>query len=252
MNHFRNVALAIGAVLAAAAPTRADDAKTARAVIDKAIAAHGGAEAVGKYKGAVIAFKGTFHGMGMEAPITGEISTRGADRVKVDIDVDAGGQKVKFVSVFAGGEGWVKLGGDAAAMDKDALAEAAEQAHAGWVASLVPLVGAKGLTLATTGEQEVGGRKAVGVRVSAEGRRDVTLYFDAATGLLAKYEHRVKDEGTGQEVTEENYPSGYKAVQGTNQAMKFVTKRDGKLHVEGEVTDYQLSETLDDATFAKP
>jgi hypothetical protein len=95
-------------------------------------------------------------------------------------------------------------------------------------------------------------KPALGVKVSAKGRKDVTLYFDKATGLLVRYDHTVRAEGTGQEVTEENYPAGYKDVQGTRQAMKFTTKRDGKLHVEGEVTDLQLHETLDDGVFAKP
>jgi len=34
--------------------------------------------------------------------------------------------------------------------------------------------------------------------------------------------------------------------------MKFVVKRDGKLFVEGEATDYQLAEKLEDSVFAKP
>jgi hypothetical protein len=253
MKHGRYVALVCGLAVAAAAPVRADDdAKAARALVDKAIKAHGGAEAIAKYKAAIVSFKGTFHGMGMEVPMTGEISTHGPDRLKVDVEVEAGGMKFKFASVMAGDKGWIKLGENTAEMDKDAVAEATEQAHAGWVASLTPLVEGKGFILATTGEQMVGEKKAVGVRVSAKDRRDVTLFFDTETNLLVKYEHRVKDEGTGQEVTEENFPTEYKDVQGTKQAMKFTAKRDGKLHIEGEVTDLQLAEKLDPKVFAKP
>jgi hypothetical protein len=80
----------------------------------------------------------------------------------------------------------------------------------------------------------------------------VTLYFDKESGLLVKYESRVKDEGSGQEVNEEHFLSDYKEVQGTKQAGKVVTKRDGKLYLEGEVTDHQLSEKLDAGVFAKP
>jgi hypothetical protein len=252
MTHARYALLTIGFALTAALPARADDAKDARALVDQAIKAHGGADNVAKYRGSVTAFKGTFHGMGMELPMTGAISTSGPDRLKADIEVEAGGQKLKIVNVVDGDTGWTKVGDNTTEMDKDAVAEAREQMHAGWVASLAPLDAAKGYTLATTGEQLVGGKPALGVKVSAKDRRDVTLYFDKGTGLLVMYESRVKDEGSGQEVTEETFPSDYKEVQGTKQAVKFTTKRDGKLYMEGEATDHQLAEKLDAGVFAKP
>ena len=46
--------------------------------------------------------------------------------------------------------------------------------------------------------------------------------------------------------------SNYKEVQGTKQAMRFITRRDGKLYMEGEITEYVLAEKLDERTFAKP
>lgn len=252
MSHVLRAVLAVGFAAAVVGPARADDAKAARGLVDKAIKAHGGADALAKHKATVTAFKGKVQAMGMDVPITGEISTQGADKLKVSVEVEAGGQKFTVVSVVAGDKGWTRFGDATTEMDKDAVAEAAEQAHASWLVTLVPLIDAKGYTLATAGEQEVGGKKAVGVKVSAKGRRDVTLYFDKDSGLIVKYEHRVKDEETGQEVTEENFPSEYKDVQKTKQAMKFATKRDGKAYAEGEVTDLQLHEKLDDAVFDKP
>ena len=92
----------------------------------------------------------------------------------------------------------------------------------------------------------------MGVKVSSKGHRDVDLYFDKETGLLVKTEGRVKDDMSGQEVTEESFHSEYKEVQGTKQAHKFVVKRNGKLFMEGEATGVELSEKLDASTFAKP
>ena len=89
MRQYRLPVLTLGFVLAAAAPSYADDAADARALVDKAIKAHGGAEALAKYKAAVMAFKGTYHGMGMELPMAGTISALGADRLKVEVEVDA-------------------------------------------------------------------------------------------------------------------------------------------------------------------
>jgi hypothetical protein len=273
MRHLQVAVLTVGCVFAAVAPARADDAKAARAVIDKAIKAHGGSDALKKFQGSVSTFKGTFRGMGMELPMTGEISMSGPSQAKVAIEIDAGGQKFSIVNVVNGKKGWTKLGdavmeldqdamaeaigwtklGDAVMeLDQDAMAEAIEKQHAGWVASLSPLVEGKGYTLATTGEQMVGETKVIGIKVTTHGRRDVDLYFNKETGLLVKYEVRVKDEGSGQEVLEETVQSDYKEIQGTKQAMKLTTKRDGKAYLDIELSDVQLSEKLDDGVFVKP
>jgi hypothetical protein len=251
MTHGRHAFLAVGLVVAAALPARADDAAAARALVDKAIKAHGGEANLAKFTAATVTMKGTFHGMGQEIPFTGEVATQGADQLKINIEVEAAGQKFRIVNVLNAGKGWTKFGDDTREMSKDELAEAREQAYAGWVATLAPLKD-KMFTLATVGEVTIDDRPAVGVKVSSKGRRDVDLYFDKETGLLVKTETRVRDEGSGQEVTEESFPSDYKELQGTKQAMKFVIKRDGKLYLEGELTDCQLAEKLDASVFAKP
>jgi len=252
MTRTRLAVLAFGLALAATATARGDDAATARAILDKAIKAHGGAENVAKYKGAVVPFKGTFHGMGMKIPMSGTITSFGPDHVKADMEVEAGGQTFRVVNVLGGDKGWLKLGNDVKDMGKDELAEAREQQHAGWVASLVPLVTPKGFTLTPAGELLVNDRPALGVKVAAKGRRDVTLYFDKTTWLLARHDSTVTDEGSGREVTQEVIPTDYKAVQGTKQSWKFVIRRDGKLFMEGEATDITLTETLDPSLFARP
>ncbi|MBN9521230.1 hypothetical protein J0H58_22370 [bacterium] len=252
MTRIAAAVLTAGFVTAAVATAQPDDAKAARALVDKAIKAHGGAENVAKFKASVTGFKGTFHGMGVAVPMTGEISIHAAERLKVDIEIEAGGQKFPFVSVVNKDKGWVKIAGDVKEMGKDEVAEARENLHTGWVASLAPLVSGKGYTLATAGELLVDDKAALGVKVSAKGRRDVTLYFDKETGLLARYDSTVKDEGSGREVAEETTPGEYKDVQGTKQAAKFVVRRDGKLHMEGEATSHTLSEALDAGGFARP
>ncbi|HVK10985.1 MAG TPA: hypothetical protein VM597_19610, partial [Gemmataceae bacterium] len=232
----------------AAAPVRADDA---RAVVEKALKAHGGAETLAKFPAVTVGFKGTFHGMGQEIPMTGQVTSQGVDRIKMDMEIEAGGQKIRVVNVITKDAGWTKVADNLMELGKDQLAEGLAQAHAGYVATLVPLKD-KAYTLASTGEIKVNEKPAVGVKVSTKGQRDVTLYFDKESGLLVKSEHLVKDEGSGQEVQEETFYADYKEVQGTKQAMKFKVNRDGKLFMEGEATEYHLSEKLDDNTFAKP
>ena len=251
MTHFRYAVAAVALTLAPLS-ARADDAADARAVVEKAIKAHGGQENLAKFKGSAVTFKGTFHGMGDGIPMSGTVTSFGADKQKVDIVVEAGGQKIPVVIVLAGDKGWTKAADQLTEMDKDKVAEAKEQAYAAWVATLAPLADKEKFKLSTTGEFDVGKKKAVGVKVSSKGHRDVDLYFDKETGLLVKTETRVKDDATGNEMTEEGFPSDYKDFQGTKQATKFTVNRDGKLYMEGEASDVQLLEKADEGTFAKP
>src|SRR5262249_13370684 len=96
MAQIRYAILAFGVVAMTAPAARADDA---RAVVDKAIKAHGGADAISKFLGHTVQVKGTFHGMGQEIPFTGTITSQGRDRLKVELEVEAGGQKFRVVNV---------------------------------------------------------------------------------------------------------------------------------------------------------
>jgi hypothetical protein len=250
MRHSLKAFLVSGLVLAGAVTARADDAAAARALIDKAVQAQGGVAKLAKWPAVTARLKGTYHALGAAVAFTGEFAAQGPDRYKLDIEAEADGQKFRLVQVLNGDKGWVKLDDDTEELDKEDLAEVKEEAYGEWVATLVPLKD-KAFVLAPLGEVNIDKRPARGVTVSSKGHRDVNLYFDKETGLLVKTETRVKDDG-GQEVTEETFLGEYKEVQGTKQATKFTVKRDGKLYLESEVTDYQLAEKLDDSVFAKP
>jgi hypothetical protein len=188
--------------------------------------------------------------MGQDIAFSGAIVTQGADRLKLAIEGEAGGLKFGFAQVLNGAKGWIKIDDTTMDMDDDDLAQARQEAYAGWVATLAPLRD-KNFTLATTGEVTIDRRPALGVTVSLKDRRDVVLYFDKESNLLVKTETRVMDDN-GQEVTEETFLSDYKEIQGTRQAMKVTMKRDGNLYLEAEVTDCQLAERLDDSVCARP
>lgn len=233
-------------------PARADDDDPgeARAIVDKAIQAMGGEAELGKWKAFTSKIKGDIHTQGLKIAFTGELATQGADQEKITLELNVEGQRFEIVEVLNRTRGWVKIAGETTEMDQEKLAESLEEAHADWVASLVPLK-AKSFTLATVGEVQVEGKPAVGIRVSHAGRRDVNLFFDKATHMLVKTEARVKDEESGKEMTEETVMSGYdgKDVQ---TALKLTVKRDGELYVEAELSDVRLVEKLDDSVFAMP
>jgi hypothetical protein len=229
--------------------TRADDA--ARAIVDRAIKAHGGEALLAKYKASVSKVKGAIHRPEGMYQFTGEMAAQGPDQTRGVFETEVGGVRVRFVSVLNKDKGWEKVDDEIEELDKEQVADAQEDAHAGWVASLAPLKD-KAYTLAPLGEMPVDGRAVVGVKVSCKGRRDVNLYFDKETALLVLCESRGKDEETNQEVTERAYSTEYKDVQGVKTPMKTRVTRDDKLYVEMELTEIQYHEKLDHGLFGRP
>lgn len=243
-------AVCVIALLAAVSPIRADDdTAKLRAVIDKAIKAHGGADNLKKHPASVSKAKGTFYGMGDGIEYTQEISVQHPGQMRIEVDTG----NFKFVQIFDKDKGWRKIGDqDTEDMSKDEVAEMREQMHAGAVTHLLVLQD-KSYKLSPLGETKVGDHTAVGVRVEHKGHRPVSLYFDKDNGLLLKADTSGKDtRNDNKEFTSEELFSEYKKVDGVMVAHKLTINRDGKKYIESEITEYKPSEKLDDSVFAKP
>jgi hypothetical protein len=77
----------------------------ARTLVEKAVKAHGGQAALDKFAGTTVKFKGTFHGQGDGVPMTGAVTTEGADKQRIEIEVEAGGQTIPILIVLAATRG---------------------------------------------------------------------------------------------------------------------------------------------------
>ena len=109
--------------------------------------------------------------------------------------------------------------------------------HVQEVARLVPLKD-KAFEVSLIGDDKVEGKKVVGIRVTKKGQKDVSVFFDKETGLLAKLEYRGAEPGTDNEVNEERIIKEYeKNADGIPLAKKIVIKHDGKQFLEAEVTE---------------
>jgi hypothetical protein len=128
--------------------------------------------------------------------------------------------------------------------------------------SLVPLKDAKNrFRLMRIDNARVDGRPIAGVRVSHDGQRDIDLFFDKQTGLLAMKRERIQKPGRDdQEIEQQTIIKEYQQIDGRNQPKQVVLLREGRLFVEAEISDMKLLENLDDklldkldgAMFAKP
>lgn len=222
-----------------------------RAILDKAMQAHGGAEKLAKVKASQAKSKGNLEIMG-GIKYSGETFSLLPDKFKVVLEVEVNNMTIGITQVFNGEKFWLHVNNKTIEMsDAKLIAELKETMYAEGVGSLA-LLGDKKFQLAPLGEVQVQDRSAVGVRVSSKGHRDVNLYFDKKTHLLAKSEYRTTDPLTNQEVNQEKIFSDYQAVDGVQSPRKILVQQDGKRYMELEITEVRLLGTLDDSVFSKP
>lgn len=246
MRMLSSLSCVLGIVLANAGLVRADDQADARTLIDKAIKAAGGEAKLAKFQAMIWKGKGKYHPDNQ--PFTGTWSYQAPGRMRSEIQFEDVDQKV--ITVVDGDKGWTKVE-ETEALEGDAMDEERENIYANWLTLLVPLKD-KTFQLALLGESKVGDRAVIGLKVVHKDHRDVKLFFDKASYLLLKEEMRVKDVENDKEVDEEMIYSGYKEVEGTQQAMKVKIKWDGQPKWDMEITEIKLLEKLGDSVFAKP
>lgn len=223
-----------------------------RTLILKAMKAHGGKELLKKYPCAEIKMTGHVKIMGIEAKFKGDLAFQFPDKMRNSIAVEINNMNIDVVQVFDGKTFHVNAAGKTIELkDEKFIDEMKEGIYVEKVSSLVDLDD-KAYKLSALGEVKVGGKDAVGVRVSRDGKRDVNLFFDKNTSLLLKYEFRGRDPIGMMEVTQEKLLSEYKDVMGIQTPMKIAVHYDGNPAMELEVTSIRYAEMLDESLFAKP
>jgi len=243
----------LGALLVAADFSRSGDDKEPRAIIDKAIEAHGGEAVLAKFPARTLKGAGKFYGLGDPIDYLLEIASYDK-KFRFGMEMTVMNFDLKIAVVVNGDKGWEKVNDDVKEIAADEMAEHKEQMHSNAVVSLLPLKKEKDYKLATIGEVTIDDQPAVGITVSKKGHRDVSLYFDKAKGHLVKSEFNIKDiKGSGdREMNQTNFYYDYKEFQGARSPTRLVTERDGKKFTDTRLTDMQLAEKLDNTTFERP
>jgi hypothetical protein len=229
----------------------ADEQADARAILDKAIAAHGGEAALGKF--GAVHFKVTSTGYvgDRTIPLTAECFSQGLDKLRVAFTNDE--TKTEYLEVVNGKQGWLKRSGGATeAMSEAQVAARREIIYINWIGRLVPLKGAE-FHLSPLEQIAVGSRKAIGILVRNDKHDAVRLYFDADSYLTVRIKRRFMNVESGREILAETESSDFKTVQGTKQPFKMVQLWDGTKAFDTTVISVELSDRpFDDKLFAKP
>ena len=243
----------MAAVMLAASPgVRADDGGP-KAVIARAIKAQGGQEFLTQHPAARSRNTGkiTLPGVG-EAEFSQQVAYMVPDRFKDSLELTVAGNKIAVNTLVNGETVSIEVNGKMVPVDDRVKAAQKDARHMMKVARLVALATEKGYDLASAGEAKVGDKTTVGVRVSAKGEKDINLYFDKETGLLAKLEFRTTDSTTGNEITEERIVTEYqKGKDGQPVPKKVVVKHDGKMFLDADVLEMTYLEKIDESEFKK-
>jgi len=240
------------AVLAGFAPVlkAADD--DPREIVAKAIKAHGGEEYLTKNKAAQLKSKGKINIPGAgELDFTQETAFMIPDKFRDSIELTVMNMKINVKTLVNGDTVSLEVNGkevDGADKVKKAIKDTGHVMDVGRLVTLKD----KAYELSLIGEDKVEGKKVVGVLVSKKGQKDVSVFFDKETGLIAKLEYRGVEPGTDNEVNEERIVKEYeKNKEGIPLAKKIIVKHDGKTFLEAEVLEIKHFEKLDDSEFKK-
>jgi hypothetical protein len=241
--------LLLAGLFLSAAQVRAQD--DPRAIVDRAVKAHGGRDVLTKVKAEEVKAKGTLFFEGVSVPYTVETVVVLPNQFRNVMKVTVLGEESTQVMVLNGDKAWVTLNGQSQPVSEKARAEMEETKYADQVTMMTPLLDDKKFQLSALGEKKVQNRPVVGVKVSATGHRDIELYFDKETGLLAKVKRMALNPNMVAAVQEE-YWSDFKDTAGVKRPRKVQVYQDGKLFMEGDLTDVKYPDQVDKSLFEKP
>jgi hypothetical protein len=225
--------------------TRAGDREAALAVINAAIKAHGGDQALARAQTMVRNVTGKLSGGG-EVAFTAETTLSLPGRARQTLSLDKAGQ---IVVVLNGDRGWSTAGGIVGEMGKDALENLQEEIYIEWLATVLPLR-KDSFDLTALGDKTVDGQAAAGIKVASKGHGDARLYFDKASGLLVQAERQSKEAGIPE--LKEYIFGGHKDFDGVKLPTKRVERLKGTKIVEITSATYKFATKVDDATFGRP
>ena len=190
-----------------------------------------------------------------EVDFTQEFATMLPDKVKETMHLDIDGKQITIVTLMNGDVVSIEAAGKDVPITDEIKMALKEAQYLMKVVKFVPLLKDKSYELSLIGEDKVEGKPVVGVLVKSKDHKDVSLFFDKETGLLAKLEQlsRRAERTTGKEVAEERIVVSYgdKGKEGIPLPKEVLIKHDGETFMKAEVVEASVLESLDDSTFKK-
>jgi glyoxylase-like metal-dependent hydrolase (beta-lactamase superfamily II) len=231
-------------------------------VLDDAIEAHGGLEALCAVKDFTLKEKGKLYAR-FQSPAAEPPFATGSSEETLIVDTDRGFVFDDLKAVNTGFNNWTKTvikGTEGQTFDmwsKTAtpIVNASVNNFRGQIRRLPPFVLLEALDRASTlrwlGEDEIGGRRQKVISVIRPDNQLLTLSFDAQTNLLTKYGYLYADPATGDSEIAQTY-SGYRPVGKLKLPSGRVLYNSGGVIQETEYTDLQVNTRPADSVFQGP
>lgn len=242
----RAVLLAAVAVVFTAGGVRADDA---RSVVEKAVTAHGGEEALRKYPGGEYKVEGDVTIGAEKGAFKSAISYALPDKFRMSVETTLGANKTALVVIVNGDKLKATVNGKPQDLKPEAKAEFQQLAAVQEVSLLYPLLDEKKFTLKAEKDEKVDGKEAAVVLVSRKGMKDVRLFFEKETGRLVRFVHKMPDPFGAEAVTEVTQGE-FKDFSGVLQPTVQTVKQAGKEYMTLKVTDVKMIENPDPKAYA--
>ncbi len=228
---------------------RAGDRENALALIERAIQAHGGADALKRSQTYVRTGSGSMYLPDKTTPFKDEWAVQLPDKVRANIELGAAQERIAVTIVINGDKGWQNTGGATSDLPKERIDELKEEAFVSWLTTLVPLK-KENVDLGVVPDANVNGLPANGIKASVRGHGDVQFYFDKRSGLLTKVERKARDLGLT--ITKESLLGDHREFQGAKLPTKLTELINGKKFTEVTVSSYKLPGKIEDSFFARP
>jgi len=217
-------------------------AQTVDDIIQKYASALGGLDNFNKIKTAKLT--GTVIAQGNDLPITVQIINGKAVRS----DVEVMGQTI--TNSYKDGKGWKinAFAGAPTVTDLTAV-ELNDLKTQSFLASQLMDYKARGYKVELSGQEDVEGKKAYKIKLTAENNKTTTYYIEAATSML------IKSIGTknmmGQDIELETYYSDIKDFGNIKLSMSRIQKSNGQVVQEVHFEKMELDVPLDEKIFDK-
>jgi hypothetical protein len=227
----------------------ADDRSAALAIIERAVRAHGGAEALTRSQQCLRRIGGTMTLVGKELPFTADMVIALPGRYRASFDLTAQDQKFQMTVVLNGDKAWRSSAGTVLEATKDELDVMQGDAYAMWLATLVPLQ-SNDFELSALPDANLGGQPSAGVKVNRKDQPEVKLFFDKKSGLLVKLERRAREGGLS--VNKEHVYSDHRSFDGVQLPARELQLTNGIKAVDISLKAVKLLPKVDDSAFGRP
>lgn len=222
-----------------------------RALLTRAIAAHGGQQRLAQARADRSLWRGTYHTGTDAVPFTNELTVQLPGQYKSVLRLSPGPVTVTVVLVLNGEQARFAINDKPQPMDGPTLAQLRQTLELESAMRLVPLLSDPAVALEPLGEATIEDRVVVGVGVQGRGQRGLKLYFDKKTALLMASECQL-DGPKGKVVVQQVRYSRHRAIGGYVQPHKMTVYTDGKKVMEGELIGARRAERIDPAEFRIP